>query len=1302
MTESRKGQVVTFYSYKGGTGRTMAMANVGWILAAAGKRVLVADWDLESPGLHRFFTPFLNVKAVASMGGVIDLIREFEEEVKHDADRPEGWVNELARVEDFAFSLDWNFPGGGSLDFLSAGRQNDTYARSLCGLDWDNFYERLHGRQFLDALRQNMIDQYDYTLIDSRTGFSDVSDICTGHLPDTLVDCFTLSDQGITGAAQIARKARNHRVRGEARTIRVLPVAMRVDQAEKEKADSGRRMVLRSFPGLPAGMTEAERVRYFNRVEVPYRPYFAYEETLATFGEEPNSVNTLLAAYEHLAAVITNGEVTSFTAMDEALRLRWQRAFVRSAEEAPTAYGLEYIAEDQSWAEWIADVLSTAGVPVVNSGPIGIPPDESATSATQSLAVVSAGYMEARRGTPRDTSWAEPAPLSIYIADVSSGRSSESSASIVGLSEEDAAARVLRLVGETPGGSTRDIPRTSRFPGTEPKWFEVPAPYARFTGRVADLYRLRAEMRSSGMAVVQPVVLQGMGGIGKSQLAQAYAYRFKSSYDLIWWIPADPPQFIDTALSDLNAAVELPPQRTAAEAARTLLTALRQGNPTHRWLLIFDNADDLAEVERFLPQGGQGHVLLTSRNLEWGNRARTVVVDVFHRQESVAHLRSRVPSLRREQAEQVADVVGDLPIAVASAGAWLAETGTPVEGYLHEIEREGARALSLEAVWGLSLDRLAERSPGANRLLQLCSVLAPETALSLLYSDQFAEHLVRYDPVVEDRLMRGSLIQQISRLGLLKLDGHAGRAEVHRLLQDVVRRRMSAEELEETKHQAHLFLARSRPNGEVEDPATWPYLRPLWPHLGASEASRCTDESVRGLLIDRVRYLWRRGDYDQGEAYGLEVAAIWQQRLDEIDPDGTDDEPGAATLHRQLLLLRFNMANILRDQARFQEALELDEQIIREQIKLVGPRHPHTLMTSGGWGADLRALGRYAEALPLQQETYLAWKDQFGDEHPRVLSAATNLAISLRSVGDFRQAESIDEDTWKRRRYVLGREHPYTLSSGNAVGRDKREAGQYEQSVTLLRELLVVAKESLGAESSEALNIQTNLAVSLRSAGRAGEAAPLLDAAFEAFTARFAHNNPDTLACRLNRAANLLACGRPEPALREMNAVTAEYVKSLGPQHPFSLMCISNQSAIHHHTRDYEIAHSLVSEAADGCIRSLGPSHPHSLATGMNLAICEYNIGQAERALGRAEELSTRMVATLGGDHPDTLTGQVNRDMLASFLQDKDARGLGGAQPSESPAYNQIRRLLGEDHPTVKELRNGWLAYRVIDPHEPF
>jgi hypothetical protein len=113
MTEDAQGQVVTFYSYKGGTGRTMALANVAWILAANGLRVLVVDWDLESPGLARFFHPFLDDAALASTGGVTDLILEFEQATTLRTGRPEDWVRQHARVSKYALSLDWDFGNAG-------------------------------------------------------------------------------------------------------------------------------------------------------------------------------------------------------------------------------------------------------------------------------------------------------------------------------------------------------------------------------------------------------------------------------------------------------------------------------------------------------------------------------------------------------------------------------------------------------------------------------------------------------------------------------------------------------------------------------------------------------------------------------------------------------------------------------------------------------------------------------------------------------------------------------------------------------------------------------------------------------------------------------------------------------------------------------------------------------------------------------------------------------------------------------------------------------------------------------------
>src|SRR5689334_12045677 len=162
MASLTPGKIITFYSYKGGTGRTMALANTAWILASNGHRVLTVDWDLESPGLHRFFRPFLDVAAIGAGTGVIDMIREFEWSTTRNTVRPTDWLADMAQIQAHAVSLDWDFPEGGCLDFLSAGRQNRDYSSAVATLDWDNFYERLGGGQFFDAMRSDMKANYDF------------------------------------------------------------------------------------------------------------------------------------------------------------------------------------------------------------------------------------------------------------------------------------------------------------------------------------------------------------------------------------------------------------------------------------------------------------------------------------------------------------------------------------------------------------------------------------------------------------------------------------------------------------------------------------------------------------------------------------------------------------------------------------------------------------------------------------------------------------------------------------------------------------------------------------------------------------------------------------------------------------------------------------------------------------------------------------------------------------------------------------------------------------------------------------
>jgi len=619
---SRKGQIVTFYSFKGGTGRTMALANAAWILAANGKRVLIADWDLESPGLHRFFQPFMEA-GVSDRPGIVDFIRRYawavvdakiEPDALHkieeskEAARPTitAIINEhIGRVNGYAIPLSWQFPDEGALHFLSPGKQkNGDYQATLSALDWDNFYDNLYGGQFLDALRAYMQDNYDYVLIDSRTGLGDIADICTVHLPDMVVDCFTLATQGIEGAAMIAKMIQAH----TDRPITILPVPMRIDHAQIEKVDAGLKFAANEFEGLPAGMSEEQRREYWAEVEVPYRPSYAYEETLATIGDRPGSQSGLLPSYERIVARITKGAVKTLPPREEWLRLRTRLLFSRTQSSNLPEVVLDFSPEDQLWAEWIAAVLASAEITVRWVDEVSADPDDSEV-ATQTVAIVSESYL----AQMHDSS--HPAHLDLLISVTETRLPAELAdvpvIFLAGLTESEAVDTLIdRLNGRQPADPELGI-GALRYPaGDRPQVLNIPARNVNFTGRDKDLRDLREELRSRRVAVVLPLTIRGLGGVGKTQVALEYAHRFRADYDIIWWMNCGQSQYVDASLADLGQQLRevfkaaVPAEGGVSEVVQQVLQTLSDGLKDQRWLLIYDNAEDVDEIKNSCPPAG--------------------------------------------------------------------------------------------------------------------------------------------------------------------------------------------------------------------------------------------------------------------------------------------------------------------------------------------------------------------------------------------------------------------------------------------------------------------------------------------------------------------------------------------------------------------------------------------------------------------------------------------------------------------------------------------------------------------------
>ena len=1323
--EPRNGCVVTFYSYKGGTGRTMALANVAWILASTGHRVLVADWDLESPGLHRFFSPFLD-QAVRDAPGIIDMVRDYEwvATASDDEERRRAHIAEHARIQKYAISLrHWSFPDDGSLDFLSPGRQNRDYLATLSALDWDNFYSTLSGGEFLDALRDDMKAHYDYALIDSRTGLSDVADVCTVHLPDVLVDCFTLSTQGVDGAAQVARRIEEQ---FGFRSIRVLPVPMRVDPSEQERVEASRVFAQRRFENLPAGMTAAQRRTYWANVEVPYRPYYAYEEMLAVFGDTSGVPGSMLSSYERITGYITDGAVTGLPQIDEDLRNNTRAKFERKAPLDSKQIIIEFLPEDQIWAEWIAAVLGASGF-IVRDRRLEEHAAEAGDDADgpRTLTVVSAAYITWRRndrhgaatvGTPDgeldDVARPGEPARSGFAVYVTTSRalpefSPAFSVSLAGARDEtDAVNRLERLFHMVADLEDRGT-TLPRYPGAEPRVIRgVGARNDRFTGRETDLWELREQLQSSSPAVVRPITLQGTAGVGKTAIALEYVHRFKNDYDLVWWLECGRFEDIDTKLAELSPflgerfGVSVPASATIAERARLVLDVLAEGEIVPRWLLIYDNAEKIEAIRGFLPASG-GQVLITSQNRGWTDLgARPFSVNEFRREESVEYLLRVVPSLTPKEADDVAVALGDLPVAITAVAAFLRDTAYPVADLLGRLENESPSALAVGALadypsgvaaaWDLPINLLRERSPAAARLLELCSVMAPQIALDLVYSPAMVELLKPYDEALAEPLIMGKVVQEATKQNLLRLDSNTKHIHMHRVVQTAVRSRlMSPEQVAAARDDVQRVLLAARPDTDVDDPATWNRYRLIWPHLSFAEVVSSAHDRVRQLIIDRVRYLWVVSDLDRAGREAVRAADRWEEML--------AASPATATgraLRIQLLQLRYQLANIRRSQSRFQEALEMDEEDLAGQTELLGSDHPHTLITAGGLAADLRALGRYHEALERDEVTYPSWIGQYGETNLRTLQAANNLAVSYRLTGDVSAALQLDRDTHQRAVATLGVDHPWTLLAERNLARDLLEAGEYTEAAAIAERVYRACAAELGTGSAAALDAQVLHGIALRSAGQERDAEPQFEEALRRLTDRFGALSSAALACRLSKSVNLLSLERFGDAVDEIRPVLAEYERSLGPDHPHSLVCWVNLASALRLMLVQDEAVEAIYTASKGLTRVLGPEHPYTLAAAMVDGVLLAD----QRDFDKAAELETRtadaLAHTLGAGHPDTLRCRANLLLTR--------RDLGEDTTAErDQVVTQLELQLGAEHPSVATLRGERRLLRALDP-QPF
>ena len=622
----------------------------------------------------------------------------------------------------------------------------------------------------------------------------------------------------------------------------------------------------------------------------------------------------------------------------------------------------------------------------------------------------------------------------------------------------------------TLGGLARSGPR---LPGSLPQVWNAPARNLGFTGRDMLLVALRERLLSGERAVVQ--ALHGMGGVGKTQLAIEYAYRFAGGYDLVWWVSAERGGLILEQIVGLAAALRCAdPGAPAVPAAQVALSELRGRG---RWLLVFDNAEAPGDLMAWLPGGSGGHVLITTRTSGWREiAAAPVEVDVFARPESVAILCDRVPGLPEADAGLLAEELGDLPLGIAQAANYLADSSMPPAEYLTLVRTRAGRVLdqgpltsyprSLAGAIDVTMQRLASEDSDASGLARVCAFFAPEPIDLALFPAAASQLPGSLASAAADVLAWRKLLAALGRSSLARIDQDA--LQMHRLTQAILRDRLPPGRAAITRALARKILAASNP-GDPGNPGNWPRWARLLPHILAIGSEAEGGPDVRDLFCQASWYLLMRGDYRGGHDLAQRLHEQWQLEL------GGDDA--------YTLWAANSLAESFRQMGRYAEAQRLDEDTLACNRRALGEDHDKTLTSASNLAADLVGLGDHRAARDLDEDTLARKRRVHGEDHPHTLVSASNLAVDLRALGDHQAARDLDEDTLARRRRVHGEDHPYTLVSASHLAMDLSELGDHRGARDLDEDTLARMRRVLGEDHPDTLNSASNLAGHLRALG---------------------------------------------------------------------------------------------------------------------------------------------------------------------------------------------------------------------------
>ncbi|KAI1439348.1 hypothetical protein F5Y02DRAFT_424116, partial [Annulohypoxylon stygium] len=828
----------------------------------------------------------------------------------------------------------------------------------------------------------------------------------------------------------------------------------------------------------------------------------------------------------------------------------------------------------------------------------------------------------------------------------------------------------------------------------------------------------------------QRTALEGLGGIGKTQIALEAAYRVRDKHPdcSVFWVPAIDATSFENAYRDIGRQLGVKGIDDERADVKTLVKAVLSGERAGSWLLIVDNADDIELVttfSKYLPSNRNGSILFTTRNhaiipsLDISPEGSTVI-NGMDREESFKMLKKYVRESQCRDIGKTAellDILADLPLAIRQASAYMFENGISTTQYLQNCQSSNRDMIELlsedfqdrgryEAsknpvamTWLISFERISQSRPLAAQYLRfICFLAEKDIPISLL-------------PPGRNEREINKAIGTLKGYAFIMERNQPDLFDIHRLVRLAMRNWLQTNgEWQECATKVFQRLTDKYPFPEHKNRATW--MRYL-PHGQAVLQLRneCADKET-GLFFNVAESYSQLGKYNEAEQMYQQTLELNEQVLGKehpstlssmnnlalvLDSQGKYEE--AEQMHRQILELKErvlgrkhpstlssmnNLALVLRRQGKYEEAEQMHRQTLELKERVLGRENPDTLGSMNNLAEVFRSQGKYEEAEQMHRQTLELRERVLGRENPSTLDSMNNLALVLNSQGKYEEAEQMHRQTLELKERVLGRENPYTLASMNNLAIVLKDQGKYEEAEQMHRQTLELKERVLGRENPDTLASMNNLALVLNSQGKYEEAEQMHRQTLELKERVLGRENPDTLGSMNNLAEVFRSQGKYEEA-EQMHRQTLELKERvLGRENPSTLDSMNNLAEVFRSQGKYEEAEQMHRQTLELTERVLCRENPDTLASMNNLALVLNSQGKYEEAEQMHRQTLELRERVLGRENPSTLDSMNN---LALVL---DSQGkYEEAEQMHRQTLQLKERVLGKEHPfTLKSKAN--------------